>query len=92
MYNPMNGMQIYCKASYDEKHLIEYVDNCNDNMYYSIYKYVCDELYFSSTQRALKYEMHRKLAGQTNKKIFEYSPMEYALKFEDNTSWFYMSS
>jgi hypothetical protein len=88
-YSPFDGTQLYINASYKEEHLIEIVNSHTDSSdYYAIYKY--DSIQFVLGNKALQYSLHKKLAGKKNSKVFPYSPMEYALKF-DTHDWLYKS-
>ena len=92
-YDPMSGTMTYLSGENYQETLVDYVlSKTDDSDWYAIYKYKEISFHFGSTQKAFTYELVKKIKGKKNSGAFPFSPMEYALKFENEYKWYFQAT
>lgn len=92
VYDPMDGTQLVLATANNEDELVARVEAAtNSTDHYSIYAYHSTVSAFGSTQKGHKWRYVRKLKGKKNSGAFPYSPLDYAIKFDNEYAWYYQS-
>lgn len=92
-FDPFCETQVLVASATDEVDLIARVEgDTTSTYYYSIYKYDSVVFAFGSTQKGRKWSRVRVLKGKKNSGAFPYSPLDYAIKFENEHAWFYQTA
>ena len=91
MYDPNYEAQTFITFSDTETELLERIEQSDETMYYSIYKYKTKSFYLGFYKEADTYELHKVVKGKKNSGIFPYSPYRIAHNFKDSSprKWTY---
>jgi hypothetical protein len=88
-YDRITNQLLPLTGGNDIEIILDELDYIESHTFFSVYKYKNQTTYFEDNKKANTYELFRNLEGLNSPSYITYTPPRFAIKFDDEYSWFF---